>query len=422
MAALGAGRRLLGREEGFRLLFLAMLASSVGTWLAVVALVIDVYDRTGSASWVSALLIAEFAPLAVIGLLAGPLIDRLPRRRLLVVSDLMRAAIFAVIPFCSSSLQIVLCAMLVGAATSIFRPALYAGLPNLVDGDDLPRANGMLLGVDNLALALGPLLGGILVAWAGTAPAYGINAVSYVVSALLILRIRGTLEQGPGGSEGHWRDLFAGLALVRRVRALRAVVVTWTAVMAGSAGISVAEVVLAKDVFDAGDLGYGVMVSAMGAGLVLGSLVGTHCVDRYGVRHTYAVAIGLLAVGIGAASGAPGVWATVPLLVVAGTGNGAALVANALLVQRGVPDHQRGRAFTVAMSLSYAALGAGMVVAGPLTEALGARQAWAIAAGVIALAVPLAILLTRGIPSGADAAAPAVDPLVERPRVSSEHA
>ena len=72
---------LLRSARDFRLLFLATLASSVGTWLAFVALVVDVFDRTDDARWVSALLIVEFLPIVVIGLFAGPLIDRIPRRR-----------------------------------------------------------------------------------------------------------------------------------------------------------------------------------------------------------------------------------------------------------------------------------------------------------------------------------------------------
>ena len=129
------------------------LGSSIGTWLAFVALVVDVYDRTGSAAWVSALLVAEFAPLVVIGLLAGPLLDRLPRRRVLIATDVIRVGVFAVLPFADSTLQIIILALIAGAAMSLFRPALYAGLPSLVDGDaDLPRANGLLQMSENVTL------------------------------------------------------------------------------------------------------------------------------------------------------------------------------------------------------------------------------------------------------------------------------
>jgi MFS family permease len=388
---------LLRRAQDFRLLFLATLASSIGTWLAFVALVIDVYDRTQSPRWVSLLLIVEFAPLVVLGLLIGPLLDRLPRRGVLVGADLARGTVFAVVPFATGALQIVLLALAAGMATSFFRPGVYAGLPNLVQDEDLPRANGLLQSAENLTLAVGPVLGGLLVAWRGPDPAYWINVISFGISALLILNIRRSLEEGRAESEGHWRDLLAGLALLREARALLAVVVVWSLVMLASAGISVAEVVLAKDVFDAGDQGYGLMLTAMGVGLVLGGLWAGEWVGERGVRAPYVASIVAMAVGIGAAGAAPTVWVASALIVIAGIGNGAALVCNALLIQRGVADRARGRAFTLAMSASYAALGLGMVGAGPLTEAMGARAVWEIAAGLIGGAAVVAAVLTRGV-------------------------
>ncbi|MFN8188025.1 MAG: MFS transporter [Gaiellales bacterium] len=420
MSGVASGRGLVGENRDFRLLFLSTLASSIGTWLAVVALVLDIYDRTSSAAWVSALLIAEFAPLVLIGLLAGPLLDRLPRRRVLIASDLSRAAIFLVLPFATSSLQIVLLALAAGAATSFFRPAVYAGLPNLVSEGELPRANGLLQAADNVTLSVGPVLGGLLVAWTGTGPAYVLNSLSFVVSAGLILGIRRSFEEGHVESEGHWQDLRSGLGLLTRSRALRTVVVVWAVFMLGSAGVSVAEVVLAKEVFAAGDAGYGLMLGAMGLGIVIGSLAGGSLAVEHGLRGLYAVALGSMALGVGAAAAAPNVWVAAPLLVFAGLGNGAALVCNALFIQRGVPDHLRGRAFTVAMSLSYAALGLGMVVAGPLTDALGPRDVWALAAVTIAACVPFALVLARDTsavitPAAGGAPEPVVDTVTASP-------
>jgi MFS family permease len=402
---------LLAERRDFRLLFLASLGSSIGTWLAFVALVVDVYDRTESAAWVAGLLVAEFAPLVVVGLLAGPLVDRLPRRRMLVATDVIRAGIFVVIPFATTSLQIVLLALAAGAATSLFRPAVYAGLPSLVDEDaELPRANGLLQVAENVTLAIGPLLGGLLVAWSGPDPAYAVNAASFAVSALLIVRIRRSLETEPSASEGHWRDLVAGFSLVSRSAALRTVVVAWSIVMLGSGAIGVAEIVLVREVFDAGDAGYGLMLSAMGVGLVAGGMIAGSRIGDDGIGRSYAAAIALMAAGIGGAAAAPGLWVAAVLIVLAGIGNGAALVCNAVIIQRGVPDRLRGRAFTVAMSVSYAALGLGMVGAGPLTDSLGARAVWGIAAGVLAAAAPIALLLMRPSTSEAVAGEPDVLP------------
>src|ERR687895_1767329 len=101
---------LLREVQSFRLLSLATVGSAFGTWLAFVALTIDVYDRTGSAVWVSALLIADFLPAIVIGLAAGALVDRLPRRRLMIASDLARFGIFVALPFANDPALVVVLA------------------------------------------------------------------------------------------------------------------------------------------------------------------------------------------------------------------------------------------------------------------------------------------------------------------------
>jgi MFS family permease len=394
----GAGLGLLRRAPGFRLLFFATLASSIGTWLAFVALVVDVWDRTGDSNWISALLIAEFLPIIVIGIAAGRLIDRVSRRWILVISDAVRAGVFLSLPFTTSAFQIVMLAFAAGIATSLFRPSVYAGLPNLVSDRELPQANGILQTADNLTWTVGALVGGALVAATSPDVAYVVNAVSFVVSAVLILRIHERFEEAEREpSRGGWRDLVDGLSLVTRSRALVTVLVAWSVVMLANAGVNVSEVVLAKEVFDGGDFGYGLLVAATGLGLVAGSLVGGTWILQRGLTVPYAASIALMALGIGAAAVAPNVWVAALVVIAAGAGNGVAVIANALLVQRGAPDRLRGRAFTVVMSTGYAVLGVGMIIAGPLTNAIGARAVWGISAGLTAIGAVLGFMLVRSV-------------------------
>jgi MFS family permease len=392
------GLDLVTRVPSFRLLFLATLGSGFGTWLAFVALAIDVKDRTDSGPWVSALLIADVLPAVLIGLLAGPLVDRLSRKGLMIASDLLRAAIFCALPFAGSAALIVLLAALAGVGTGVFRPAVYAGLPNLVDDQDLPRANGLIQGVENLAWAVGPLLGGLLVAGWGPDVAYWANAGTFVLSALLLSGIPGRrLQEGAAESRGHWRDLFEGFSFVLRSRPLVTVLVAWNVFMLASAGINVAEIFLAKDTFDAGDFGYGLLVGATGLGLVLGSLAAGSLLDRHPVSRVYAGSILLVAFAVAAGAVAPNVWIAAGCVLVVGAANGTAVVCNALLVQRGSPDALRGRVFTVLMSSSFAVLALGMIASGPLTDAVGPRWVWGVSAAVAALSALLALVLSRGI-------------------------
>jgi MFS family permease len=397
--AAAAGRLdLVARVPSFRQLFLATLFSGFGTWLAFVALAIDVKDRTDSGPWVSALLIADILPAVLIGLLAGPLVDRLSRKGLMIGADLLRAAIFCAIPFATSAAMIIALAALAGVGTGLFRPAVYAGLPNLVEDPDLPSANGLIQGIENLTWAIGPLIGGALVAAAGPDPAYWVNAATFLASALLLVRIPGRrFQAGKAESHGHWRDLLEGLSFVLRSRALLTVLLAWNVFMLASAGINVAEVFLAKDTFDAGDFGYGLLVGATGLGLVLGSLAASPLLERHPVSRIYPGSIFLVALAIAAGAIAPNVWIAAGCVLVVGAANGAAVVCNALLVQRGSPDALRGRVFTLLMSSSFGIFALGLVASGPLTDAVGPRWVWGASAGFAALSALLALALSRGI-------------------------
>ncbi|MEO8290514.1 MAG: MFS transporter [Gaiellaceae bacterium] len=394
----GARLELLRQPGGFRLLFFATLASSIGTWLAFVALVVDVFDRTNDASWVSALLIAEFLPMVVLGFLAGRVVDRSSRRWIMVLADAMRVGVFVVLPFATTALQIVVLAFFAGIAASLFRPAVYAGLPNLVSDRDLPQANGLLQTADNFTWAIGALVGGALVGATSPDVAYFVNAVSFLVSAFLIMRIRGSLEDAVREpSRGRWRDVVEGLSFAVRSRALLTVLVAWSIVVFANAGVNVAEIVLAKEVFSAGDFGYGLLVAAGAVGLMLGSFFGGAWIDQRGMAIPYGISIALMALGFGAAAVAPNVWVAAIVVVAAGAGNGVAVVTNAVLVQRGAPDRLRGRAFAVVMSLGYTFLGIGMIVAGPLTNAIGAREVWGASAVLLAVASVVGFVLARRV-------------------------
>jgi MFS family permease len=389
---------LLGRAPQFRLLFLATAGSALGTYLAAVALTLHVYDLTGSGVWVAALLVADFLPIVVIGLTLGPLVDRLQRRRLMVVADLVRAAVFCVLPFVSTPGAIVALAAVAGIATGFFRPAVYAGVPNLVrEDDDLTEANALLSSVENVSWMIGPLLGAGLVAFSGADTAYLVNAATFFLSAALVARIpaRG-LQSEQSLSRGHWRDVREGIELVLQTNQLRTVLVVWNVVIAGNAAINVAEVVFAKEALGTGDLGFGTLVAASGVGLLLGSMMTPIVVGSVGMKTLYAGSIGLMAVGWSAAAAAPALWAAVPLVVVGTTGNGIALVCNQVLIQRGAPDRLRGRAVAVLMSSTYATLAVAMAAAGPLTNLLGARVMWAAAGGIYLGAALVAVVMTRG--------------------------
>ena len=388
--------RLLRTAPSFRLLFLATLGSSLGTLLATVALVIDVKDRTDSGPWVAALMFVEFLPAVAVGLFFGPFLDRLPRRGVMIVSDLVRCAVFCALPFAGSAGQIVVLAAVAGFTTGFFRPAVYAGLPNLVAEDELARANSLIQTGENVSWTVAPVLGGALVAATSPDVAYWVNAVSFLVSAVLVFGIPAEKLQGAlAVSRGFLRDLAEGFGRVVHTRALRTVLIVWTIALAGIAASNTAQIFLAKDTFSGGDFGYGLIFGCIGLGLAIGSFAAGTWVERRPVGSVYAASILMQAIGIGAAGAMPNVWAALPCFVLSGIGNGVAVVCNSLLVQRGASDEVRGRVFTVIMSINYAAYGIAVLVAGPLTDSYGPRWVYGVVALVLLAASLIAYVLAR---------------------------
>jgi MFS family permease len=414
---------LLRRNRPFALLFTATAGSAVGTYLAALALSVDIYDQTGSGRWLAGLLIADFLPVIVIGLTLGPLVDRLSRRRLMVVADLARAGVFAALPFVAHPAGIVALAAVSGVATGFFRPAVWAGLPNLVDEPDRERATSLLSTVEHAAWMIGPVAAGGILAVSGPELAYWVNAVTFLVSATLVARIPARMLQSSEPlSRGHWRDVRDGVGLVIHSRPLLTVLLAWGTAAFATAGVNVAEVVFAKGELGAGNVGLGVLVAGTGAGLLVGSFFASTVLGALGMTRVYGGALALMGVGFVLASQAPTLAVAVVLAAVATVGNGCALVCNQVLVQRGAPDEMRGRALALLMSLYYAFLGLGMAVSGLLTDVAGARTVWALAGAVYLVASLIAFVMTRRIHEAALAERPelAVDGVARVERLLGE--
>ena len=397
------GRQVaLLRHARFRLLFFATFASGIGNWLALIALQIDVYDRTQSGWWVGALLVANILPAVFIGLLLGPLLDHFSRKGMMIASDVGRLGVFVALPFVDSVGAIVALAALAGVGNAFFRPAVLAGLPNLVRDEELPSANALLQLVEWSTTAVGPLLGGAIVAGSSPDVAYAVNAATFAVSALLVVPIPARLLQSDRSiGRGHWRQLSEGFRAVHSSRALLCVLVAWSIVMFASGIVNVAEIFLAKRSYGSGDFGFGLLWAGSGVGLIAGGLSAPRMI-RDDIAAAYVRLLAVFALGVACAAVAPNVWVGAAAMTIAGFGNGGAVVANITLVQRGAADYVRGRAFTVLMSVNYAVLGVAFVLAGPLTDAVGARWAYAVAAAVIVLALVFARRLLAGVATGAE--------------------
>ena len=220
------------RVGDFRRLWLGYSVSALGSEITVLALPITAAVLLGaSALQMGVLTAAATVPNLAIGLLAGVWVDRLPRRRpLLVATDLASAAALLSIPLAwwlgrLTVTQLVVVELAVGCARVLFRPAYQSHLPQVVDRDRLTRASGQLRSSDSAAMLVGPGLGGLLVQAVSAPAAIVLDAASFLVSATCIRALRRPERTTPARSESRSLrgELGEGLAAVLRNPALRAV-------------------------------------------------------------------------------------------------------------------------------------------------------------------------------------------------------
>ncbi|MBM3679542.1 MAG: MFS transporter, partial [Actinobacteria bacterium] len=331
-------------NQAYRYLLLARLISALGTWTAFFAVRIALYDQTKSIAWVSILLFCELAPGVILGLTVGPIVDRWPRQRLMIASDLGGVATFAILPFVHSPAGICALSAVAGISAAFFRPCCYSAVPNLVKEKDLVAANSLMQGADNVSTLAGPVIAALGIALIGADALYGVKALSFLVSALLLVRIGNRLQSDRVGALAtrHWKQVRNGLALVRFDPHLSAIFLIWSWATLAYSGINVSEISLARDAYGTGNVGFGILVALAAAGLVAGNLGAAWFIDRVGVYGGYRMSFLVTALGICICAASPGLAIGCVGSVIYGIGNGAGLVCNVTLIQRIVPDASRG--------------------------------------------------------------------------------
>jgi MFS family permease len=364
--------------------------SFVGDAVSMVALVILVVQLTGSASAVGGALVARLLP-TFASPLFGVLADRFDRRVVLVASDLVRATLVLGLVFVRDLVLIYGLIFLMGFARTLFNPTIRAAFPSVVGEGDLTRANSLIGSTFSASVTVGPALGGLLVAAVGVSGAFLLDAATYLISAGLLSRI--PLPRPQREEEvGVFRELRSGFSYLAGARVPLAVMIgAFLTVLATDLAIP-AEVFLAKGTFGAGDVGYGLLVSVWGGGMVLGSALMAVLGDRLRLLPIYFLGIFVWALALTGTGLSPTFVLALGMLAIAGAANGLDNVVTDTILQRQVPDIFLGRVFSV----KYLGYGAGEALAYPaggmLVDALGPRSTFLLA-GIMTAAAALVVLL-----------------------------
>lgn len=265
-------RRVL-RRPGFRRLFAAQTVSRWGDTFNSVALVILVYQVTGSGLKVAGTVIFEIVPVVALGFVAGSVVDRYPRRHVMLIADLARAAVAVLLVFEHQHLAVIyLAAFLLAALSVFFNPAAASMLPSLVSADEIVSANSAIWSAAVISqIALAPVAG-VVVALAGPGPAFAVNAGSFLVSAVFVSQLPVT-SPTRAASTRRFGDITEGLAVIRSSRFLTVLAGVQGLAALATGATSAMLVVLAKEHLNISSSRFGLLIAAIGVGAGFGPLV-----------------------------------------------------------------------------------------------------------------------------------------------------
>ena len=377
-------------DKVFRELWIAVLASNVGTWMQTVGAQWLVVREPHAATWVSLVQVATMTPVLLLALPAGALADVLDRRLLLLTVQIAlfgTAAALTVLTWLDLMPAGLLLAFtfLLGVGQALTLPTWQAVIPEVVKRDELPAASALGAVNTNLARSAGPAVAGLIVAQVGSAAVFGLNALSYAVFAVALVRWRRPRRTGPSHPERFGPALRAGEHYVRYapvVTRLLARVVLF--VLPGSAVWGLLPLVAHQEL-RMGASGYGVLLAALGVGAVVGALLMPRI--RKGLSPSKLIVLAGLVYGVALVVVAlvPSQAAVIAALVGAGLAWMTLVSRMNATLQLFLPNWVRARGFGIYQVVFAGSQALGAAIWGQVAEATSLRTTF-LAAAVLMLA------------------------------------
>ena len=360
------------------------------------ALAVYAYGEGGAAA-VGLVGVIRLLPSALAAPFVAVAADRFPRERVMVATDLIRAPLMVLVALTilwDGPAAIVYAAVgLTSVVGTAFRPAQAALLPSLArTPEELSAANVTSSTVESIGTFVGPALGGILLAATSPEVVFGVNALSFVWSALMIGGIRAVVQKSPQPVErgSFRREVGAGFRTFAVERDLRLIVILYGAQTIVAGAFTVLMVVASLELLDMGEAGFGFLNSAVGIGGLAGAVLALALAMRGRLATDFALGVALY----GAPLALVVVWqeplAALLLMALVGIGNTLTDVAALTLMQRAVPDEVLARAFGALESVLLGCLGLGAVLGPVLVETVGIETALVVSGAFL----PAAVLLS----------------------------
>lgn len=396
-------RTLLGVPD-FRRLWLAQVVSNFGDSLAMFSLLFLVQRLTGSAAGVAGILIAMSLPMLVVGLGAGVWVDRLDRKKVMIWSDILRAALVPLFLLVRSPDQVwilYVVAFLLASVGTFFMPARGALIPRIVGMERLMAANSVGESSRVLFGVLGTAAAGLLVGlFDGFAAAFTIDAVTFAFSAVMVGRlvVEGSVEQ-PGTSAGARsvrRELIAGLAVIWRSRLMKGMLVGAAITMLGLGAVNALLVPFVLGDLEMDETWFGLLEASQSSSMILAGALAAVVAAR--IRPTTLITVSLVVLGVivGLFSGMTSAWQLGVLLFLAGWFVTPMQASFATILQTETPPELLGRTGAALNAALTGSNVASMALAGGLAAIIGVRNVFLAAGVVIMFSAMVTALMFRG--------------------------
>jgi MFS family permease len=368
---------LLRRNGSFSRLWMAQAISFIGDWFNYIAVstLIAGYGASGIA--LSGLVLARFLPPLLAAPVAGVLVDRMNRQRLMILSDILRAVVVFCFFLINESNWTWLAYVLVVAQSflgAVFEPARSAFMPRVVEGDDLVTANLLSNITWSVMLAVGGMLGGFVTGIFGAGIAFTIDGFTYVVSALLVMSIRPLYLAATDPHEEKAKNEGSFWEGIQYIRQHPATAATLLVKLGGNFGSFDAIILLfATTVFVIGENGTtstGILYAFFGLGAIFGPLIINYFNDESVKRMRRLILIGyvLIALGWFLLGSAPILVAALAAVFIKAMGSSVYWTYSSVILQKTVEDRFLGRVFALDQAGFQLATVISTIITGALTE------------------------------------------------------
>jgi MFS family permease len=398
---------LLRSNRSFRFLWFAEVVSFLGDWFNTIALYAAVAELSGSAQAITAVFVAKMLPMFVMMPVAGPLIDRFDRRKLMIVTDLGRAlcALGLVLAYRERSLWLLMLLLVTMVCFSgIFTPTRSAVIPQITARAQLGAANALSAGTWSAMLAIGAAAGGVVTELVGIELSLVMDSVTFLLSAALLLPLPKLLPTSDDGDDvaAADRGFVAGLRYLRRHPMLTAIIALKPS-MALSGGAVALLPVLAIRLFpeQRGAIWLGVLYASRGLGALVGSLLVRRVFGDAERTMERLIAVGMFVIvgGYFYLSTVTSIWGAALAYFVAAIGGSAIWVFSGTLGQLKSDNAYRGRVFAIEWGVLTLVWSAVAAVAGVLMDQLAWTVRQVVQASAALVLVPafawVALLLLR---------------------------